>query len=228
MSIFTLAGTLKFPIPIEAIEARLANEPFRVEEPSASDPDLLLVTEVTGVDRADGRLLLKVRWDSAVQREDETGVVWDRRVNRVTVCLRAVTGQPLAFVHGSSRALCTESKGTLSRIVTGQNAQIIALKPGAPMFDWIRAQDAARLIGAGVRRPQGGGIRNFKLGGPFETDDPEWEEIRASGVVVYLSYESHDGNQYAVYTNGTFFGDGPGFDNNKLETYVIQKVIPHL
>jgi hypothetical protein len=96
------------------------------------------------------------------------------------------------------------------------------------MFDWIREHDAARLISAGVRRPHGAGIRTFKLGGPFETDDAEWENIRTSGVVVHLHYESHDGNEYSVYTNGTFYGEGPGFDHNRMEAFVIEKVIPHL
>jgi hypothetical protein len=228
MSSFALAGTLRHPIPLEAIEGKLAGQPYRIEEPSDPEPSLKLVTEVEGVGRLDGRLLIKVRWDSAVQREDVEGTVWDRRVNRVTVCARRVGGELLAFVHGHSRAQCLESKGMLSRLLTGLNAQVIALKPGPTMFDWIVDHDAARLIGAGVRRPQGGGIRTFRLGGPFETDDAEWDDIKASGVVFYLHYESGDGNEYSVYTNGTFFGDGTGFDNNRLETFVIQKVLPRL
>ena len=183
---------------------------------------------MSGLQRLDGRLLFKVRWDSAVQREEEIGPVWDRRVNRIDVCLRSLGGEPLAFVHGPSRAICAESRGTLSRIATERTGQIVPLKPGTRLFDWIRLQDAARLISAGVNRPHGAGIRKFNLGGPFETDDAEWEEIRASGTVVYLRYESHDGNEYAVYTNGTFYGEGPGFDHNRMETYVIQKVIPRL
>lgn len=228
MSAHALAGTLKQAIPLEAIEARLASTPYRVEEPSSADPDLLLLSEVTRVERLDGRLLLHVRWDSAVQREDENGTVWDRRVNRVTACVRNVNAQVLAFVHGPSRMVSLESKGTISRVLTGMNAQLIALKPGTPMFDWAVAHDAARLIGAGVRRPHGGGIRTFRLGGPFETDDAEWDEIRASGLVFYLHYESADGNEYTVCSNGTFSGDGTGFDNNRLESFVIQKVLPRL
>lgn len=228
MASHAFAGTLKVPIPLEAIEATLAAQPYRVEEPSNPDPELILVTEVTGVERLDARLLLHVRWDSAIQREDEQGVVWDRRVNRVSICARNVGGQVLAFVHGQTRAVCFETKGTLSRVITGQNGQVISLKPGANLFDWAVAHDAARLIGAGVRRPHGGGIRTFRLGGPFETDDAEWDEIRASGDVFYLHYESNDGNEYSVYSNGTFSAEGPGMDTNRLETFVIQKVIPRL
>jgi hypothetical protein len=227
MSQYALAGTLKVQVPVEAVEARLA-EGFHETRPYENDPDLILVTEVSDPQPEQGGFRFRLRWDQALQREDENGTVWERDINRVTVTIKRVAGEPLLFIHGASRLQCTESRGSTSRVIAGANGQIVPLKPGSPMFHWIETQDAVHLIGAGVRRPQGTGIRNFRLGGDFDVDDAEWATIRDSGLVVYLRYESHDGNTYAVYTDGTVYGDGPDMTSERLETYVITKVLPHL
>lgn len=227
MAHYALAGTLKVQVPLEAVEARLG-EGFREAHPFEKDPDLALVTEVSEAQPVDGGFKFRLRWDQAVQREDENGTVWERDINRVSVTIKRVAGEPLLFIHGLSRVQCAESRGSTSRVIAGANGQILPLRPGPPMFHWIETRDAAHLIGAGVRRPQGTGIRNFRLGGDFDVDDAEWATIRDSGLVVYLRYESHDGNTYAVYTDGTVYGDGPAMTPGDLEVYVITKVLPHL
>lgn len=225
---YALSGTLRAPLPLEALEAKLA-EGYRTEHEFEGSPGLMLVTEVTEViPIREGTLRFRLRWDQAVQREDEQGTVWGRNINRVNVATRMVGGEPLVFIHSLSRPLCVESRGSVSRVLTGLNAQIMPLRVGPILYQWIENHDAAHLIGAGVRRPHGTGIRTFRLGGDFDVSDAEWATIRDSGLVVYLRYESHDGNVYAAYTNGTFLGDGPSMSPEALEEFVITKVLRRL
>ena len=219
-----LVTQLRETPPLAVLKARLRK--YRKEE-RVEGLENPLVTETSDVSLASDRLHFSLRWDSAEEFESEDGTVLQGVVHRIRVGVREVDAHMIAFVHSSERMLARKSKGATSRALLDRNAQLVPIPGSSRLFAWMENHDLTYIIEGAVRR-QNAVVQRVKLNGRFTPNNAEWVAAKATGEVVMLRYEGHDGNEYGAYSDGTYIVSGDGLDEEDMESYFLDRVRPNI
>ncbi len=227
-AVTALVGELKEALSIDHI-AGILQDYREVQQRFIGGATKDFIKEVTDFTHEDGVIRFRFRWDDVRTWEEDEETREAKRTFRSRLAIRKAHDRVYVFVYAKGRDPAY-AMARLSEALFRKMRQIRRVTPTPELFNFILDEELTSATSGGFRITRLPGTEAASVSGSFDPDsNPYWRRFIKDGVIRRLSYE-HQGRrrEYSISSAAIYSVEGTGVDEDELERYTLEVLVPNL